>query len=120
MPSSIYMVQVLPDGSYSIGARQLLDSDASARFEHCLVGEDPESRARVVIMLKRLGEEGAWKLLNTEVRACKPLCDEKTLSPVCPSFACSRRRQLAKRRPHQRLFKGSINVASWRQHKAGS
>ena len=65
-------LQVLADGSYSIGPRELSDSDASVRFEHCLVGDDPESRMRVVVTLKRLGEEAAWKLLNTEVRAGPP------------------------------------------------
>ncbi len=54
---------MLTDGSYSIGPRQLSESNAAARFEHCLAGDDPESR------VKRLGEEAAWKLLSTEVRA---------------------------------------------------
>ena len=68
--STTFMMQVLPDGSYSIGPRQLSESDITARFEHCLAGEDPERRVRVVITLKRLGAEGTWKLLNTEVRPC--------------------------------------------------
>jgi len=61
---------VLPDGSYSIGPRQLSESDVTGRFEHCLAGEDPERRVRVVITIKRLGADGTWKLLNTEVRPC--------------------------------------------------
>ena len=67
------MLQVLPDGSYSIGPRQLSDSDATARFEHCLAGEEPERRVRVVITLKRLGADNTWKLLKTEVQQCTTL-----------------------------------------------
>ena len=68
LTTELPLLQVLPDGSYSIGPRQLSESDATARFEHCLAGADPERRVRVVTTLKRLGADGAWKLLNTEVR----------------------------------------------------
>lgn len=60
-------LQILADGSYSIGPRQLAESAATARVEHCLV-RDSEHRARVVFNLKRLGADNAWRVLNTEVR----------------------------------------------------
>lgn len=58
--------QVLADGSYSIGPRELAADASTARVEHCLV-RDAEHRARVVFNLKRLGADNAWRVLTTEV-----------------------------------------------------
>lgn len=65
-PICLSALQVLADGSYSIGPRRLTEAAVTARVEHCLV-RDSEHRARVVFNLKRLGADNAWRVLNTEV-----------------------------------------------------